>query len=74
MNHELRHNHHVARGQVWFCLALEHCVKGGDGKLIAWLSGCGERRRDQVGETQIIEADNADVFGHIDVVLMQRTQ
>ena len=30
-NHELRHNHHVARGQVWFCLAFEHCVKGGDG-------------------------------------------
>ena len=25
-NHELRHNHYVARGQVWFCLAFEHCV------------------------------------------------
>jgi hypothetical protein len=30
-NHELRHNHHVTGGQVWFCLAFEHCVKGGDG-------------------------------------------
>ena len=34
-NHEPRHNHHVARGQVWFCLAFEHRVKGGAGKLIA---------------------------------------
>jgi hypothetical protein len=64
----------VAMGQVWFGLAFEHCGKGGDGKLIAWPSGCGEHRRDQVGETHIIEADNPDIFGHIDLVLMQRTQ
>ena len=36
-NHELRHSHHVARGQVRFCLAVEHCVKGGDASS---LHGC----------------------------------
>src|SRR4029077_17070946 len=50
-NHELRHNHHVARGQVWFCLAFEHCVKGGDGWLIAWMSGCGGGRGAPVRRT-----------------------
>jgi hypothetical protein len=64
----------VAGRQAWFCLAFEHCVKGGDGELIAWLSRGGECRRDQRGEIHIIEADNADIFGHIDVVLMQPTQ
>jgi hypothetical protein len=49
-------------------------VKGGDGELIAWLSGGGERRRDQGGEFHIVEADNADIFRHIDVIPTQRTQ
>jgi len=61
-------------GQVWCCRAFEHCVKGGDGKLMAWLSGRSEPRRDQLGETHIIETDNADIFGHMNFVLMQRTK
>jgi hypothetical protein len=64
----------MAGGQGWFSLAFKHCVKGGDGELMAWLSGGGERRRDQRGEFHVVEADNADILGHIDVILMQRTQ
>ena len=41
---------------------------------MAWLSGRSEPRRDQLGETHIIETDNADIFGHMNFVLMQRTK
>jgi hypothetical protein len=34
---------------------------------MAWHSGRSEPRRDQLGETHIIEADNADIFGRMDV-------
>ena len=61
----------MARGQAWFYLAFEHCVKGGAGKLLAWLSRGGERRRDQSGEIHVIEAYNSDIFWYMDLVLMQ---
>jgi hypothetical protein len=59
----------VARGQAWFYLAFEHCVKGGAGKLLAWLSRGGERRRDQSGEIHVIEAYNSDILVLVQILL-----